>query len=87
MNLNYFSISIISLPLETLETVVVSTIQIKKTTKTIDAKVEPFCSFRSSAKIALDNKLEVNLEDKVYPETYYHHTSCQMQVDETPAKV
>jgi hypothetical protein len=87
MNLNYFSIGIISLPLETLEMMVVSTIQIKRTTKTIDARVEPSCNFRSSAKIALNNKLEVNLEDKVYLETYYHHTSSQMQVDETLAKV
>jgi len=32
-------------------------------------------------------KLEVSLEDKVYPETYYHHSQDDIQVDETPAKI
>ncbi len=28
-------------------------------------------------------KLEVSLEDKVYPKTYYHHNHDDIQVDET----
>jgi hypothetical protein len=32
-------------------------------------------------------KLEVFLEDKVYPETYYHHSQDDTQVDETPTKI
>jgi len=31
-------------------------------------------------------KLEVSLEDKVYPKTYYHHSHDDIQVDETLAK-
>ncbi len=32
-------------------------------------------------------KLEVSLEDKVYPKTYYHHSQDDIQVDETPTKI
>jgi hypothetical protein len=32
-------------------------------------------------------RLEVSLEDKVYPQTYYHHSQDDIQVDETPAKI
>jgi hypothetical protein len=39
MNLNYFSIGTISLPLETLKITILNTIQIKIITKSIDAKV------------------------------------------------
>jgi hypothetical protein len=35
----------------------------------------------------LIKKHDVNLKDKVYLETYYHHTLGQVQVDETPMKV
>jgi hypothetical protein len=31
-------------------------------------------------------KLKVSLEDKVYLETYYHHSQDDIQVDETPTK-
>jgi len=31
--------------------------------------------------------LEVSLEDKVYPETYYHHSQDDIQMDETPIKM
>jgi len=30
--------------------------------------------------------LEVSLEDKVYPQTYYHHSQVDIEVDETLAK-
>ncbi len=30
---------------------------------------------------------EVSLEDEVYPETYYHHTQDDIQVDETLIKI
>ncbi len=81
-----FSIGTINLPLETLDIVVVNTIQLKKITKTIDSKAEPSCNFKSSAKTVVDKRPEVSLEDKVYLETYYHHTPCQVQIDETLAK-
>jgi hypothetical protein len=68
-----FSIDIISLPLKILKTVVVSIIQTKKNTKTIDSIANPFCNSRNNVKIVLDNKLKVSLEDKVYHETYFHH--------------
>jgi hypothetical protein len=32
-------------------------------------------------------KPEVSLEDKVYLETYYHHSKDDIQVDETLAKI
>jgi hypothetical protein len=32
-------------------------------------------------------KLKISLEDKVYLETYYHHTQDDIQVDETPSKI
>jgi hypothetical protein len=32
-------------------------------------------------------KLEVSLENKVYPKTYYHHSQDDIQVDETPMKI
>jgi hypothetical protein len=32
-------------------------------------------------------KPEVSLEDKVYLETYYHHSQDDIQVDETPTKI
>ncbi len=32
-------------------------------------------------------RLEVSLEDKVYLETYYHHSQDDTQVDETPMKI
>jgi hypothetical protein len=85
--LELFLIGISSLPLKTLETIVVSIIQTEKNTKTIDAKAKPSCNFKSSAKIVLDNKLEVDLEDKVYLETNYHHTPSQVQINETPMKI
>jgi hypothetical protein len=32
-------------------------------------------------------RLEVSLEDKVYPKTYYHHSHDDIQVNETLAKI
>jgi hypothetical protein len=32
-------------------------------------------------------KPEVSLEEKVYPEAYYHHTQDDIQMDETLAKI
>lgn len=85
--LELFSIGTISLPLETLETVVVNIIQTKRTTKITYCRGKPFYNLKSSTKNVLDKKPKVSLEDNVYRETYYHHTSGQIQVDETPAKV
>jgi hypothetical protein len=30
---------------------------------------------------------KVSLEDKVYLETYYHHSQDDIQVDDTPTKI
>ncbi len=30
---------------------------------------------------------KVSLEEKVYPETYYHHNQDEFQVDETPTRI
>jgi len=32
-------------------------------------------------------KPKISLEDKVYPETYYHHSQIDIEVDETLAKI
>ncbi len=81
-----FSIGTISLPLEILKTLVAS-IQTKKYIETIDAIAEPSCNSINNVGTVLDNKLEVSLEDKVYPKTYYHHMLGRVQIDETPTKI
>ncbi len=82
-----FFIGTISLPLKTLEIVVINTLQLKRIIETIDSRAEPYCNLRGSEKTTLDNKLKVNLEDKVYHKTYYHHTLGQMHIVETLTKV
>jgi hypothetical protein len=32
-------------------------------------------------------RLEISLENKVYPKTYYHHSQANIEVDETLAKI
>jgi hypothetical protein len=32
-------------------------------------------------------KLEISLEDKVYPKTYYNHSQADIEVDETLTKI
>jgi hypothetical protein len=32
-------------------------------------------------------KLKISLEDKVYPETYYHHSQVDTEMDETLTKI
>ncbi len=32
-------------------------------------------------------RLEISLEDKVYPKIYYHRNQVDIEVDETPAKI
>ncbi len=85
--LELFSIGIISLPLETLEIVVINTVQTENNTKTINDKAKPSCNFKSSVEIVLENKPKVNLEDKVYLKTYYHHTLGQVQIEKMPTKI
>jgi hypothetical protein len=85
--LELFSIGTISLPLEILETIVANIIQPKITIKITYFKVQLHCNFKGSAKIVFDKKLKVNLKNKVYPETYYHHMLGQVQIDKTLAKV
>ncbi len=48
---------------------------------TIDAThpiVKPTLIHKSSAKNVFDKELEVNLEDKLYPDTYYNHKPSQV---------
>jgi hypothetical protein len=37
--------------------------------------------------IEFNVRLEMSLEDKVYPKTYYHHSQVDIEVDETPTKI
>jgi hypothetical protein len=46
--LELFSINTINLSLETLEIVIVNTIQLERTTKITDSKTKPFCNFRGN---------------------------------------
>ncbi len=32
-------------------------------------------------------RLQMSLEDKIYPKTYYHHSQANIEVDETPTKI
>jgi hypothetical protein len=32
-------------------------------------------------------KPKISLEDKVYPETYYHHNQVDIEMDETQTKI
>ncbi len=32
-------------------------------------------------------RLEISFKDKVYLETYYHHSQADIEVDETPTKI
>jgi hypothetical protein len=32
-------------------------------------------------------RLEISLENKVYPKTYYHHRQANIEVDETLANI
>ncbi len=70
-----------------METIVVNTIQPKITIEVVDFKAKPYCNFKGSVEIVFDKKPKVNLKDKVYLETYYHHMLGQVQIDETLAKV
>jgi hypothetical protein len=84
-----FSIGIIIILEETVSLLSVETSKIKSTeefdpkqrtsyqiiTKVVPSivKLEDFCV-----------RVEVSLENKVYPNTYYHHSQDDIQVDETP---
>jgi hypothetical protein len=83
-----FFIGIISLPLETLDTIVTNIIQLERTTKIANSKAEPFCNLKGSANLLLliRNSRSI-LKDKVCFDTYYHHTPYQMQINETLTKV
>jgi hypothetical protein len=37
--------------------------------------------------IEFNVRLEISLEHKVYPKTYYHHNQTDIEVDETPTKI
>jgi hypothetical protein len=59
----------------------------------IQIKARDFRS-KSNRNVAFNNKiedfyvrLEISLEDKVYPKTYYRHIQDDIQVDETLAKI
>jgi hypothetical protein len=37
--------------------------------------------------IEFNVKLETSVEDKVYLETYHHHSQVNIEIDETPTKI
>jgi hypothetical protein len=70
-----------------MDVVVINIIQIERTIDTTHPIIEPILIHKSSAKNVFDKELEVNLEDKVYFDTYYNRKPCQVQIDETLAKL
>jgi hypothetical protein len=83
-----FSIVIISIPLETLETIIINIVEFEKTTKTTNSKTKPSHNLSSiETPNTFDKKPKVSLEGKVYLETYYHHMPSQVQINKTPTKV
>ncbi len=74
------SISTINFPLKTMEIVVVNKIQIERTIETTNAKTQPFCNFRSSAKIALEKKPEISLEGQKHTRvSQFQHNKVPFQ--------
>jgi len=69
--LELFFIGTISLPLETLDVIVINTIHLERTIDIIDSTRKLSCNFRSNAKTTLEKKPKVSLEVKVHFETYY----------------
>jgi hypothetical protein len=46
--------------------------------KIVDTRTKPSCIFKCSIQIALDKKVGVNIKDKMYLKTYYHHKTGQV---------
>jgi hypothetical protein len=90
--LKLFSIGIITLLEKTILSLSVRVSKIKSTEK---SNLEQKTSNQTVAKLVpsivkSENfcvKLEVSLENKVYPKTYYHHSQDDIQVDKTPMKI
>jgi hypothetical protein len=77
--LELFSIGTISLSLKTgIDIVVINIIHLERTMAIVNSTIELSYNFIRSAKIAIDMKPKVNLEGKVYFETYYYHTPNQV---------
>jgi hypothetical protein len=53
--------------------IIVNTVQIERTTNTIDIIIKTKANHIGSLETIVERKLEVALENKVYLETYYHH--------------
>ncbi len=87
-----FSIGTITLLEETVSLLSVRVLKIKSTE---EFDLEQRISYQIVAEVTssimkLEDfcvTLEVSLEDKVYPETYYHHSQDDIQMDETPIKM
>jgi hypothetical protein len=60
---------------------------LKKQQISHNSVVESTLILKCNAKIIIDEELEVTLENKVYPHTYYHHKLSQVHINETLAKV
>jgi len=71
--LKLLSIGTISLPLEVVSSIVVNIIQIERTTYIANSSVKIKVNHIVAFEIVIDKELEVILEDKVYPKTYYNH--------------
>jgi hypothetical protein len=90
--LELFSIGIITISNEivSLLTIEVSNINING-----EFEREQRISYQGIAKLVASTKqkkefnvkLEISLEDKVYPKTYYHHNQANIEVDETIVKI
>ncbi len=87
-----FSIGTITISNETVSLLSVRVFKIKIIAKfepklaTLDQKVTKVMSTTTKSK-DLYVRPKISLEDKVYLETYYHHTQDDIQVDETLAKI
>jgi hypothetical protein len=75
-----FFIGTINFPLKTMEIVVVNIIWTKRIIEITNAKVEPSCNFKNSAKIALEKKLEVSLEGQKHTKvSQFRHIRVHFQ--------
>jgi hypothetical protein len=87
VNLNFFFIGIINLPLEAISLIEVNTIQIERTTNIANYGVENKINHKIDYDIIISKELEITFEYKVYLETYYQHKLGQIEKDETLVNV
>lgn len=87
-----FSIGTIIISDETISLLSIGVLEIRIST---ESELEQGTSYQRTLKLMPSTikpedfyvKLKISLENKVYPETYYHHTQDDIEVDETPTKI